>query len=78
MKQMTLETPTHFHLLRCNDEVEFLDKGTIEVTAPSWLEGGRMPVEAWQVRDLIAWEDREGLAEIGIEVITSFSRASLN
>ncbi len=78
MKPMTLETPTHVHLLRCGDGVEFLDGETIEVAAPDWLDGGRMPVEAWQIRDLISWEDFEGLAEIGIEVIDSVSRTSLN
>ncbi len=78
MKSMALETPTHLHLLRCGDDVEVLDEETIEVTAPDWLEGGRMPVEVWMVRDLIAWEDHEGLAEIGIEVLATVSRASLN
>ena len=78
MKRISLETPTHVHLLRCGDGVEFIDGGTIEVTAPDWLDGGRMPVEAWQVRDLISWDDREGLAEIGVEVLASVSRASLN
>jgi hypothetical protein len=37
-----------------------------------------MPVEAWQVRDLISWGDGEGLAEIGIELTDSIARASLN
>jgi hypothetical protein len=78
MRKFTLETPTHFHLLRCDDEVELLDRQTIEVAAPVWLEGGRMPVEAWQVRDLISRGDDEALAEIGIEFIDSISRASLN
>jgi hypothetical protein len=78
MARIRLETPTHIHLLRCGQGVEFIDKDTIEVTAPDWLAGGRMPVEAWQVRDLVLLEDHEGLAEIGIEVIASVSRASLN
>jgi hypothetical protein len=78
MTVLTLETPTHFHLLRCRDDVDMLDKETIEVTTPDWLEGGRMPVEAWMVRDLIGWEDHEGLTEIGIEVLASVSRTSLN
>lgn len=78
MRKITLESPTHFHLLRCVDDVEFIDKDTIEVTAPDWLEGGRMPLYAWQVRDLISWEDHEGLAEIGIAVIASVSRVLLN
>ncbi len=78
MIRMTLETPTHFHLLRCGDGVEFIDKDTIEVAAPDWLDGGRTAVDAGMVRDLISWEDHEGLAEIGIGVIVSVSRATLN
>jgi hypothetical protein len=78
MLRITLETPTHFHLLRSGDEVEFVDEDTIEVTAPDGLEGGRMALSAWQVRDLISCEDTEGLAEVGIEVIASVSRVHLN
>ena len=48
------------------------------VAAPAWLGGGRMPVEIWMVRQLIDWEDHEGLEEIGIAVLSSFPRASLN
>ena len=61
MMQITLETPDHVHLLMCGDDVEVLDEETIEVTAPDWLGRGRMPVEAWMVRELIRWEDHEGL-----------------
>jgi hypothetical protein len=78
MQRMTLETPTHLYVLRCGDDVEFLDNDTIEVAGPVWLDGGRMSVEAWQVRDLIEQEDCEGLEEIGLQVIESNSRASLN
>ena len=78
MMQVTLETPDHVHLLMCGDDVEVLDEETIEVTAPDWLGRGRMPVEAWMVRELIRWEDHEGLVEIGIEVLASLSRARLN
>jgi hypothetical protein len=78
MIRITLKTPTHIYLLRCRDDVEVLEEATIDVTSPDWLEGGRMPVEAWQVRDLIVWEDGDGLAEIGIEVIDSVPRRSLN
>jgi hypothetical protein len=55
-----------------------LDNETVEVTAPDRLEGGRMPIEAWMVWDLISWEDHDGLTEIGIEVLASVSRTSLN
>jgi hypothetical protein len=78
MKQFTLETPTHFHLLGCGDDVEVRDGGTIDVGALDSLEGGRMAVEAGMVLDLIERDARDGLAEIGIEVLASVSIAGLN
>ena len=60
MKQIALETPTHVHLLRCCDDVEVLDQDTIDVTAPDWLEGGRMPIEGRMIRDLILDDSGRG------------------
>jgi hypothetical protein len=49
MTRMTLMTPTHVHLLLGGDGVELLDEDTVEVDAPAWMGGGRIPVEAWMV-----------------------------
>lgn len=46
-----------------------LDDRTIEVDCPDFLGGGRMPVEAWQILDLIRLGDADGLAEIGVSVV---------
>ncbi len=51
------------------ETVQVLDKQTIEVDCPDYLGGGRMPVEAWQVLDLIQLGDAGGLAEIGVSVV---------
>jgi hypothetical protein len=78
MKQITLETLTNIYLLGCVDDLEVLDEETIEVAAPDWLDGGRMLLDRSMVHDLILWGDHESLGEIGIEVLSSVSRASLN
>ncbi len=78
MKRLTLETRTHFHLLGCVDGVEFVDGGDDRGRRPRVARSGRDAGGgvAGPRPDLVG--DREGLAEIGVEVLDSVSRAGLN
>ena len=57
--------------------MEYVDERTLEVDAPEWLGGDRMPVEAWMLDSLIRGDDHKGLEEVGIKVVGSFPRANL-
>ena len=66
--RVTLEADGYALTLDLAETVRVLDPHTIEVDCPAYLGGGRMPVEAWQVLDLVRLGDAAGLAEIGVAV----------
>jgi hypothetical protein len=66
---LTLQATDKTLTLDVSETVRLLDARTIEVDCPDYLEGGRMPVEAWQVLDLHEIGDAAGLAEIGVTVV---------
>ena len=67
--RVTLEADGKALTLELAGTVRILDDRTIEVDCPDYLGGGRMPVEAWQVLDLVQLGDAAGLAEIGVAVV---------
>jgi len=67
--RVTLEAEGRALTLDLAETVRVLDAHTIEVDCPPSLGGGRMPVEAWQVLDLVQLGDLAGLAEVGISVV---------
>jgi hypothetical protein len=66
---VTLQATDRTLTLDLSETVRLLDARTIEVDCPHFLEGGRMPVEAWQVLDLYQIGGAAGLAEIGVTVL---------
>ena len=66
--RVTLEADGKALTLELAGTVRILDDRTIEVDCPACLGRGRMPVEAWQVLDLVQLGDA-GLAEIGVAVV---------
>jgi hypothetical protein len=67
--RVTLQAPGTTLTLDLAETVRLLDEHTIEVDCPDSLDGGRMPLEAWQVLDLHQLGDAAGLAEIGVTVV---------
>ena len=72
---VTLEADGHALTLDLAATVRVLDGRTIEVDCPAYLGGGRMPLEAWQVLDLVRLGDADGLAEIGVSVADAVADA---
>jgi hypothetical protein len=67
--RVTLHTTGTSLTLDLAETVRVIDPHTIELDCPADLDGGRMPVEAWQVLDLYRLGDTAGLAEIGVTVV---------
>ncbi len=73
--RVTLQATEGALALDLTTTARLLDGRTIEVGCPDFLGGGRMPVEACQILDLIRLGDADGLAEIGVTVLDAVGTA---